>query len=69
MPQPNSSMKNKSTKEHEQYWAFVEKTAHEVDLWPAWKRGEADPAHDRNAGNSCEVEHSIHKAASSARIG
>lgn len=36
------SLKDKSTLENQQYWAFVEKTAEEVDNWPAWKRGEPE---------------------------
>jgi hypothetical protein len=35
------SIKNKSTPKWREFWDFVEKTAREVDSWPAWKRGEA----------------------------
>lgn len=38
------SLKNKSTAEGRAFWAYVERTAREVDAWPAWKRGEASAA-------------------------
>jgi hypothetical protein len=41
MPRTVSSLKNRSTSEREEFWTFVEKTAAEVERWPAWKRGEA----------------------------
>jgi hypothetical protein len=31
--------KKKDTRESQQYWAFVEKTAKEVAGWPNWKKG------------------------------
>lgn len=31
--------KYSENKEEKQFWAFVEKTAREVESWPAWMRG------------------------------
>ncbi|MCB1018319.1 MAG: hypothetical protein H6509_02540 [Bryobacterales bacterium] len=61
MPQPNNSLKNKSTEELKQYWDFVERTAKEVDAWPAWKRGEADAKAQSNGCSEMHGPNSVKK--------
>lgn len=44
-------------KEINAYWAFVEKTAKEVDSWPAWKRNGSGlnlPARKCNRHDDCD---------------
>ena len=41
MPREND-IRNRDTRQNEEYWKFVEETAKEVQGWPSWMRGERD---------------------------